>query len=153
MDIFYATCRQLIGFAFIYLICGSLIINERIKKYCYFILGLCMLLTVISSISNVLSIDADVFFQYKDTDTTSSIMSSEDGIKYYAISVLKSEYNGYSFKVRSHRTDGGNIMLYISCDIPLEKSTCDRIYGTLHEKIGIYCRNVNIYLSSKDHVG
>lgn len=151
MDMFYTVCKQLTGFAFIYLICTSLVNNEKFKKYCCFFIGICMLLTVISPINKLSDIKLDFSWSFTDTDNVNvSVFSTEEGIKYYAISVLKNSYGNYSFTVRSHKTDGGNIMLYIICNTAVPQNMYENIYATLNEKIGIYCENVNIYLSNNN---
>lgn len=151
MNIFYGICKQLTGFAFIYTVCTALIGNESFKRYCCFFIGICMLLTVISPISTLSDIQLDFSLNYEDSDNVNAaLFSSEEGIKYYAISVLKKNYGDYSFTVRSHKTDGGNIMLYVVCNTPIPQDIIQSIYAVLTEKIGIYCKNVNIYLSNNN---
>lgn len=113
-----------------------------------------MILTVISTVSKLTDINIDFSWKYINTDNVSAaVFSSEEGIKYYAVSVLKNSYGNYSFTVRSHKTDGGNIMLYIICNTPVPEDVYESIYATLNKKIGIYCENVNIYLSNNDYGG
>lgn len=153
METFQNIIKKTVGFAFIYLICESLITEEKYKHYCRFVIGLCMLVSVASPLYQLMNTDIDISLPYIDVSNNISDniwMSSEEGIKYYALSLLKNNYKQYSFTVRSHKTDGGNIMLYIIPHSQIPQSDKNLIYNTLYEKIGLYCKNVNIYLSNDD---
>lgn len=151
MDIIYSCCKQLVGFAFIFLICGSLLVSEKLRQYCYFFIGICMLFTIVCSVNKLSDVDTDFSLPDNNKDSIStSLISSEEGIKYYAVSLLKTNYKNYSFTVRSHKTDGGNIMLYITCNTPVSQNVLENIYNLLYEKIGIDCKNMNIYLSNNN---
>lgn len=151
MDIIYSCCKQLVGFAFIFLICGSLLVSEKLRQYCYFFIGICMLFTIVCSVNKLPDVDIDFSLPDNNNDSIStSLISSEEGIKYYAVSILKNNYKNYSFTVRSHKTDGGNIMLYVTCNTHVSQNVLENIYNLLYEKIGIDCKNVNIYLSNNN---
>ena len=142
----------LVGFSIIYIIFDTLISSQRLKQYCTFFVGICLLAVSITTLSNGVNINLNIpSLDIPSTDTGSTMneiwLSSEEGIKHSAKMILNNSFPDIKFSVNAHKTPQGTIFIYIGVN-KMDEELKNEILNLLSKKIGISTTNVNIYLTN-----
>ena len=142
----------LVGFSIIYIIFDTLISSQRLKQYCTFFVGLCLLAVSITTLSEGINISLNIpSLDIPDTNTSSTMddiwLSSEEGIKHSAKMILNESFPDIKFSVSAHKTPQGTIFIYVGINKTDDELKIE-ILNLLSKKIGISTANVNIYLTN-----
>ncbi len=108
-----------------------------------------MLLCILTPLSSVnFSVDLnDILAPPSWEDTSSPLLSPQQGVQYTAMSILTDLYPDGEFTVRCHISENNNIYIYITAAKMPPNASPEEIKNALYEKIGISSGNVNIYLT------
>ena len=161
MDILRTLLIALVGFAFVYFILSSLISNDKLKKYTEFVISLCLLTVMISSVAEiVLNAELDLSFLQNGAGSPSApsassapLLSTEQRAVLIVESVLNESFSQFDFTVRAHISSGGVLRVYVTPHQDVDAATVEDIRNVISRITGISCHNVNIYLSNGNKGG
>lgn len=158
MNILRTLLIALVGFAFVYFILSSLISNDKLKKYTEFVISLCLLTVMISSVAEIiLNTELDLSFLQNGTGSPSvssaPLLSTEQRAVLIVQSVLDESFSQFDFTVRAHISSGGVLRVYVTPHQDVDAATVEDIRNVISRITGISCHNVNIYLSNGNKGG
>lgn len=158
MDILRTLLIALVGFAFVYFILSSLISNDKLKKYTEFVISLCLLTVMISSVAEIiLNTELDLSFLQNGAGSPSAssapLLSTEQRAVLIVQSVLNDSFSQVDFTVRAHISSGGILRVYVTPHQDVDAATVEDIRNVISRITGISCHNVNIYLSNGNKGG
>lgn len=158
MDILRTLLIALVGFAFVYFILSSLISNDKLKKYTEFVISLCLLTVMISSVAEIiLNTELDLSFLQNGAGSppasSAPLLSTEQRAVLIVESVLDESFSQFDFTVRAHISSGGVLRVYVTPHQDMDAATVEDIRNVISRITGISCHNVNIYLSNGNKGG
>lgn len=158
MDILRTLLIALVGFAFVYFILSSLISNDKLKKYTEFVISLCLLTVMISSVAKIiLNTELDLSFLQNGAGSpfasSAPLLSTEQRAVLIVQSVLDESFSQFDFTVRAHISSGGVLRVYVTPHQDVDAATVEDIRNVISRITGISCHNVNIYLSNGNKGG
>lgn len=158
MDILRTLLIALVGFAFVYFILSSLISNDKLKKYTEFVISLCLLTVMISSVAEIiLNAELDLSFLQNGAGSplasSAPLLSTEQRAVLIVESVLDESFSQFDFTVRAHISSGGVLRVYVTPHQDVDAATVEDIRNVISRITGISCHNVNIYLSNGNKGG